>query len=111
MNKMGLYINYDMCDGCHSCEMACAQEHKLPVGQWGIRIMQDGPRKNTKGKWEYTFLPLPTELCNLCTARTAQGKLPACVHHCQTKCMEFDTVENLQKLLETTSRSVVYAVD
>lgn len=111
MSKMGLFINYDMCDGCHSCEMACAQEKKLPVGQWGIRIMQDGPRKNLNGQWEYTFLPMPTKLCDLCAERTAAGKLPTCVHHCQTACMAYGSVEELQPMLEQHPRSVVYAVD
>lgn len=110
MSKMGLFIDYDMCMGCHSCEMACSQEHKLSVGQWGIRVMQDGPRKNLKGKWEYTFLPLPTELCDLCGSRTSMGKLPSCVHHCQTQVMRYDTIENLQPLLEEKPRSVVFSV-
>lgn len=111
MGKMGLFINYDMCMGCHSCEMACAQEHRLPAGQWGIRIMQDGPRKNRNGKWEYTFLPLPTELCDFCRGRVGMGKLPACVHHCQTQAMAYDTIGNLQPLLEQKPRSVVFAVN
>lgn len=110
MSRMGLFINYDMCMGCHSCEMACSQEHRLPAGQMGIRLMQDGPRKNIKGKWEYTFLPLPTELCDLCEERTAFGKLPSCVHHCQTQCMVYGTIEDLHLLQEDKPRSVVFAV-
>ena len=104
----GLLIHYEYCTGCHTCEIACKKQLDLPEGQWGIKLMSDGPRKNTEGKWEYTFLPLPTNLCDLCAERTQEGRLPTCVHHCQAGIMYYDTLENLAKLQETMPRSVVY---
>ena len=95
--EYGLMIDYEFCTGCHSCEVACRKEHEYGAGQFGIKILQDGPRELPGGKWEYNFLPMPTSLCDLCTERTAEGKMPTCVHHCPAHCMYFDTIENLAK--------------
>lgn len=35
-------VNED-CTGCHACEVACKQEHDLPVGPRWIRVLSDGP--------------------------------------------------------------------
>lgn len=105
--EYGLLIDYDYCTGCHSCEVACRNELGLGAGQFGIHVMQDGPRELPDGKWEYTYLPLPTSLCDLCAARTAQGKPPTCVFHCPSHCMHFDTVDNLAKIAsEKTHRAM-----
>ena len=111
MSKMGLFINYDICFGCHACEMACSQEKKLPAGEFGIKIAQYGPRKNINGDWEYTYLPIPTKLCDLCAERTEMGKLPSCVHHCEAACMEYGDMEELSKRLVEQPRSVVFSLD
>ena len=111
MSKMGLFINYDICFGCHACEMACSQEKKLPAGEFGIKIAQYGPHKNINGDWEYTYLPIPTKLCDLCAERTEIGKLPSCVHHCEAACMEYGEMEELSKRLVEQPRSVVFSLD
>ena len=104
----GLFIDYAFCTGCHTCEVACKKALNLPEGQWGIRVLQDGPRQNPDGSWEYTYLPLPTTLCDGCTARVAEGRLPLCVHHCQAGVMEYGLLEELQRLQADAPRSVVY---
>jgi Fe-S-cluster-containing dehydrogenase component len=91
----GLLIDYEFCTGCHSCEVACKEELALPNGQYGIKLLQDGPRELTDGRWEYKYLPLPTSLCNLCEGRLKQGKPPTCVHHCQPGVMYFGTIDEL----------------
>lgn len=106
----GLLINYDFCTGCHSCEVACKKEHDLPEGQWGIRVLQDGPREKEDGTWEYTYMPLPTTLCDLCEARVEEGRLPTCVHHCQARVMQFGPYEELARELPNMPRTVIYAV-
>ncbi|RLF04803.1 MAG: oxidoreductase, partial [Thermoprotei archaeon] len=35
MPKYGLLIDYEYCTGCHTCEVACKQEHNLQPDQWG----------------------------------------------------------------------------
>ena len=92
--KYGLLIDYTWCTGCHSCEMACKVEHGWQAGEAnGIQLFEDGPRLMPNGKYEYNYLPVMTSLCDLCADRTAMGKLPTCVHHCQSACMKYGTVD------------------
>ena len=95
MSVYALMIDYEFCTGCHSCEVACKKELELPVGQYGIRVLQDGPRELENGKWEYNYLPMPTSLCNLCEDRIAKGKGATCVLHCPSHCMDFGTAEEI----------------
>ncbi|MCL1799452.1 MAG: oxidoreductase [Eggerthellaceae bacterium] len=97
MARLGLLINYRYCTGCHSCEVACQMEQGLPIGQFGIKIAEIGPWKIGEDRWQYSYVPIPTEQCNLCGKRVAQGKLPACVHHCQAAVMRYGKVDELAK--------------
>ena len=38
MERKGLMIDYEYCTGCHSCEIACKQEHRYPVGRGGLYL-------------------------------------------------------------------------
>ncbi len=40
-------------------------------------------------------MPVPSSLCDLCQDRIAEGKKPACVHHCLAKCMEAVPLEDV----------------
>lgn len=108
--KNGLLINYKYCSGCHSCEMACKNEHDIPLGKWGIKLSEDGPWKLPNGEWHWDYIPHPTELCDLCAERTAQGKLPNCVQTCQAKVMEYGTLEELSKRADGIGEKVVIFV-
>jgi Fe-S-cluster-containing dehydrogenase component len=72
-------------------------EQGLPIGQFGIKIAEIGPWKIGEDRWQYSYVPIPTEQCNLCGKRVAQGKLPACVHHCQAAVMRYGKVDELAK--------------
>ena len=107
MERKGLMINYEYCTGCHSCEIACKQEHQYPVGRGGINlseIITERPDQSLR----IDYLPFPTMYCNLCPARTAKGELPSCVKHCQAACMHYGSVAELAKLMETRPRSVLF---
>lgn len=104
----GLLIDYGFCTGCHACEVACKQELKLPEGQFGIKILQDGPRDLGNKKWEYNHYPVPTSLCNLCKNRRAEGKPPTCVMHCPAHVMYFGTVEELSALAAERKNRALY---
>ncbi len=95
MSKNGLLINYQWCTGCHSCEVACKNALKLPIGKWGIKLVENGPWEVTPGKFEWDYLAVPTQLCDLCADRVAAGKKPSCVHHCLAQCMDYGPVEEL----------------
>ncbi len=107
--KYGLLIDYEFCTNCHTCEVACKKTHNLPVGQNGIKVLEYGPVKNTQGKWEWTFLPLPTDLCDLCADRVAEGRLPNCVHHCQSGIMYHGPLDELAEKLAEKPNMVLFS--
>lgn len=91
-----LLIDYEWCSGCHTCEVACRKALGLGAGQFGIKLLQDGPRQLPDSKkWEYNYLPMPTSLCDLCAEREAIGKLPSCVHHCPTHAILVGEVDEM----------------
>ncbi len=106
MAKKGLLINYEYCTGCHACEVACKQEHEYPAGKWGIKLNEifiEGK------KVRVDYMPFLTEFCDLCAARTAKGKLPTCVKHCQSQCMQYGDLEELAKSADDKPRSMIFA--
>ena len=108
MVKNGLLINYEYCTGCHTCEVACQQEHDFPVGKCGIKVTEYVYAAEKKPV-AVDFQPFVTELCDLCSKRVAGGELPACVKHCQAFCMSFGPLGELAKQMETKPRSVLCA--
>jgi len=109
LDPKGIIIQYDFCDGCHACEMACKQELGLEPDEYGIKIMSYGPRLMKDGTWDFFNIPVPTDYCDLCAKRVESGKLPACVHHCPGKVMEYGDVEELAKKLATIKKCVLFA--
>ena len=107
MPQHGLLIEYEYCTGCHTCEVACKQENDLPVGKWGIKLNEI--ITENEGRLRIDYIPFPTELCNLCAARTARGELPSCVKHCQAACMMYGPIPELAKEMEKRPRSVIFA--
>lgn len=74
----GLLIDYEYCSGCQSCEVTCKETHNYPVGKWGIRVLEEGPWEieDGTGVFDYNYVPVPTDLCDLCVARTSKGREP-----------------------------------
>jgi Fe-S-cluster-containing dehydrogenase component len=106
MSVKGLLIDYEYCTGCHSCEVACKNEKQIPRGKWGIKLTEVGPFKVSDEDWEWNYVPVPTSLCDLCGERVAEGKKPACVHHCLGQCMEFGPVEELAEKMAAKGRKM-----
>ncbi len=52
--EFALTVNTADCVGCSACEVACKQEHNLPVGPRWIRVYADAPR-NVEGKWHRRY--------------------------------------------------------
>lgn len=112
-SNYGLLVDMQWCTGCHTCETACQMEHGFPVGQYGIKISEIGPwqyERGGKAKWQYSYLPVPTDQCDGCKERVAKGKLPTCVHHCQAKCLEFGTAEDLAAKAVANPRKVLFTL-
>ncbi len=97
MSRYGLLINYGWCSGCHSCEIACRNTKQLPIDQWGIKLAQIGPFKINEDQTEWNYIPIPTTLCDLCSARVMAGRKPACVHNCLAQCIEYGSLDKLME--------------
>lgn len=108
MARYGLLIDYEFCIGCHTCELACKQEHGFGVGQTGIKLNEIGPIETGADKWSWDYIPTPTDLCDLCDKRVSQGKKPACVTHCQTGVMKFAPVKELAKFMEIKAKTALF---
>jgi Fe-S-cluster-containing dehydrogenase component len=68
MKKLSLTIFKEDCCGCHSCEVACKQEHRLGVGPRLIRVVEKIP----------LFIPV---YCHHCAK-------PPCREACPVKAIE-----------------------
>ncbi len=114
MAMNGILVDYQYCTGCYSCEVACQAVHELPLEQWGVKVMQNGPwpvkdaEGNETDTYVYDFIPAFTKICDLCADRREKGKLPSCVFHCQAKCMEFGPVEELAKRLDAKPQQYLW---
>ena len=104
----GLLINYEFCTGCHSCEVSCQMEHDLPVGRWGIKLQKIGPWKISEDEYQYDFVPVPTDQCNLCAERTSKGKKPLCVKHCQSLVMQYGPVKELVEKADGKTKYTIF---
>ena len=108
MAKKGLMIDYEYCTGCHSCEVACKQEHDYPVGKGGIHLNEIITPETPEKRVRIDYLPFPTVYCDLCAARTKAGELPACVKHCQASVMSYGNVTDLAKVMDKKSHYVLF---
>ena len=106
-SKKGLLIDYKYCTGCHSCEVACQQEHNFPAGKYGI-IVTEYILETLNGMSIY-YLPFPTELCDLCLSRVKNRMKPSCVKHCLASCMHYGPLDRLIKKSEGMEKSVLYS--
>ena len=95
-----LAVDYEFCTGCHTCEIACQQEHGLAPDRFGIRLTQIGPDQLDERRWQYEFVPVPTDRCDRCARRQAAGKPPTCVQHCQAGCLYCGTLEELAEKID-----------
>ncbi len=94
--EYGLLIDYEYCTGCYACQVACAQEHHWPAGMGGVRV-QEIVQNLPNDKHYLMYLPVFTELCVLCAARTKQGQQPSCVQTCMASCLKYGKIDDLAK--------------
>lgn len=106
MSKNGLLIDYDYCTGCHSCEVACQQENHHPAGRCGMKVTEYVMA--SRETVSVVFLAAPTELCVLCARRTHGGEEPACVKHCQARCITYGPLTELVKQMEKKPKMALF---
>lgn len=76
--EYALIVNSRECFGCNSCEVACKQEHDLPVGLRWIRVYPDGPCE-IEGKPQMRYV------------------VAHCMHCSQPRCMDACPVDAISK--------------
>lgn len=100
-SSYGLLVDFKYCTNCHTCEVACQAEKNLSAGEFGIKVFENGPYKKQGAKmddaWEWSYIPVPTYLCDLCADRLDAGRKPMCVKHCLAACMEYGPMTELAK--------------
>lgn len=109
--QYGLLIDYEWCTGCQSCEVTCKESHGYPVGKWGIKVLEEGPWEieDGSGVYNYNYVPVPTDLCDLCATRTATGREPNCVHHCLANVIAYGTIDELAEKMKGKTKQVLWA--
>lgn len=108
MEKYGLLIDYHYCTGCHTCEVACQQEHNYAGGQFGVTVTEH--ITETQNGLAIDYVPFFTDLCNLCRHRVKDGKKPACVKHCLARCMTHGPISELLPMVTDRSKCVLYSL-
>lgn len=104
MSKIkGLVANLERCIGCFACEVACKEEHSLPEGVKGIKVLSLGPFE-VDGELAMDFIPLATGICDLCSGRTKHGKRPFCAEVCPTQALGLHEEKELLELLRSKRR-------
>lgn len=111
MGRKGLLIDYEYCTGCHSCEVACQMEHGYPADRWGIKLNQIGPWKLGDDDYQFTFLPAPTKLCDLCADRVKNNRQPTCVKHCLSQVIRFGEVSDFAEALQIKPNQVLFVIE
>ena len=107
----GILVDYEFCTGYHTCEIACAVSHNLPNNRAGVVVHHEGAWEIAKDAWQDTYLPVFTDVCDLCECGTkAHDGVPMCVHHCQANVLKIGDVEDLTKDLAAKPKQTLYAL-
>lgn len=112
--KISLNINTVECVGCYACEIACKQEHNLPVGPRLIRVYSEG-NQQIDGKLQLRYR---IEYCRQCSPAPCQAACPVnaigtrddgivvidealcngcgkCIEACPYQAMQFDAMKKV----------------
>lgn len=111
MQNNAVLVDGNWCFGCHSCEVACQMEKKLPeTDQMGIQVAKLGVwnyEVNGKEEWQNTFYAIPTDLCDGCAGRLGEGKQPVCATVCPAQALKFGNYEDLAKEVTNARQMLV----
>lgn len=108
MSQYGLLIDYGYCTNCHSCEVACEEAHGFEPEKRGIRVFEDGPFEYERDKWNWNYIPVPSDRCDLCSERVANHVEPSCVRHCLAGVMKFGRIDDLAEELKKHPKQVLW---
>ena len=63
MSQKNIFVDIQYCIGCRACEVACKQEHDIPVGIKWINVVKVGPRM-VGGRLRMDFVPMKCKHCS-----------------------------------------------
>ena len=106
MKKFGMLIDVYYCTGCHTCEVACAQENHLDAGQFGIKVTEHILQQRNGLMIDY--VPYITDMCNFCMVRVSEGRKPSCVKHCLAQCMTFGPIDEVVEEAKNGKKPMLY---
>ena len=70
-----------------------------------------GPWEYAPKTWQYSYLPAPTDQCDLCADRIAKGHEPTCVKHCQAQVLKYGDLEDLAKELVRKPKQTLFSCE
>lgn len=103
-----LLVDYEYCLGCSECETACMSAHGWGPDAMGVKVMKLGPWKTRDGAWQYDFIPIPTDWCDLCAQRVDGGGRPACVRRCQYGVISYGSIDDLIAMLKMKTKMMLF---
>ena len=104
-----MFIDYEYCSGCHTCEVACQKELGLEPEEFGIQLTEIGPEEISNRRWQRDNLPYPTDRCTACAERLEAGKKASCEQHCQADCIRVGELADIAPLLKS-DHQVIYTL-
>lgn len=106
-----VWIDQDKCMGCRACMEACPYEARFYFGKGDPKYYYpEGPTPyelQMEKKWGYQEGTVMK--CSLCMHRLDEGKNPACVEACLTKCRiigDLDDLESEVSMLTATEGAI-----
>ena len=108
MTRQAILIDYEYCTGCKTCEMACQKEHGYAIGVSGIVVNEIGPWQIEGEKWQYDFIPVLTDACDLCADRVEKGHIPTCVKHCMASVITFGPADDVMAAAPDKAKQLLF---
>lgn len=105
-----MIVDYEYCLGCSDCELACMAERDVGPEKMGIKVVRLGPWRADDGAWQYDFMPIPTDWCNLCLDRTQKGGQAACVRHCSYNVISCGEVDDLIASVKMKPKMTLFTI-
>ena len=105
-----MLVDYEYCLGCCDCEIACMDERGVGPDKMGIKVTKLGPWRTEDGSWQYDFMPVPTDWCDLCRDRTKSGGQAACVRHCSYNVILCGSVDDFIDIVKTKPKMTLFTV-
>lgn len=107
MKRYAMLVDYEHCIGCSECETACLEVHGCGTDKMGIKVQKLGPWRSPDGGWQYDFVPIPTDWCDLCESVPPEGSDPACLLRCTYSVIKFGTLEKVSEFAEIKGKQIV----